>query len=423
MRTRTRPILAETPKRPTVVAIYCPLWHSYPHMDSWKGEGWTEWELLKTAPPRFEGHYQPLQPTWGCFDESDPKWAAKEIDLAADHGIDVFLFDWYWYSGVKIMEEALESGFLQAPNRNRLRFALMWANHHWSDYFPAPFEGAWNSWLPMRHSLRDLNTVIDYCVDHYFCQANYWRVHDELFFSIFQPELLIDHLGGAEKARRAFQRIDRALHARGLPSIHWNAMTKSAEHVPQFAAAGFATTTSYNCITSGKAGPGTDLIDRYEDVVKAHRKLWRAMSNDKCPYLPVVTTGWDVTPRCRHEVPWPFQPPKQMTEGHPFAEHNPKGKLCYPYIQVAVGNTPARFGRLCHDAAQHLRETESKHPVVFLNAWNEWTEGAYLLPEKRYGDGYLKAVRSAFGLPIRKTRLGTRPFVGRPVSRSFKLGG
>ena len=119
--------------RPDVVAIYCPLWHRYEHMDSWRGYGWTEWELLKNAPPRFPGHYQPLRPSWGCFDESDPKWSAREIDLAADHHIDVFLFDWYWYSGVKLMEEALEKGFLKSPNRKRLKFALMWAKP-WQDF-------------------------------------------------------------------------------------------------------------------------------------------------------------------------------------------------------------------------------------------------------------------------------------------------
>jgi len=122
-------------RRPEVVVVYYPHWHSYDHGSAWKGEGWTEWEGVKAAVPRFPGHEQPLRPTWGYFDESDPKWSAREIDLAADHGIDVFLFDWYWYSGVKNMEEALERGFLKAANRQRMKFALMWANHHRRDQF------------------------------------------------------------------------------------------------------------------------------------------------------------------------------------------------------------------------------------------------------------------------------------------------
>ena len=77
-------------RRPEVIVVYYPHWHSYDHGSAWKGEGWTEWEGVKAAVPRFPGHEQPLRPTWGYFDESDPQWSAREIDLAADHGIDVF---------------------------------------------------------------------------------------------------------------------------------------------------------------------------------------------------------------------------------------------------------------------------------------------------------------------------------------------
>lgn len=157
-------------KRPEVVVVYYPHWHSYDHGSSWKGEGWTEWEGMKAAVARFPGHRQPLEPTWGCFDESDPQWSAKEIDLAVRHGIDVFLFDWYWYSGVQNMEEALEQGFLKAPNRERMKFALMWANHDRRDQFCPEFGKDRTVWLPSRHSPRDLQRVIEYFVEHYFRQ-------------------------------------------------------------------------------------------------------------------------------------------------------------------------------------------------------------------------------------------------------------
>lgn len=376
-------------------------------MEAWKGEGWTEWELLKTAPSRFKGHYQPLKPTWGCFDESDADWSAREIDLAADHGIDVMLFDWYWYSGVKIMEEALEKGFLGAPNRHRLKFALMWANHHWCDYFPAPFKGRWNSWLPIRHSPSDLDAVIDYCIGHYFQQPNYWRLGDEVFFSIFLPALLVDQLGGAERTRRLLQKMDRKMHARGLPSIHWNAMTKDSARVSEYAAAGFKTTTCYNVVTNRQLRPEDRLVESYDSVMKAHRRVWREMTNPVCAHMPMVTMGWDVTPRCEHDVPWPFPPIKDITPGHPFLVAADHGKHCYPYIHVVVGNTPKKFGRLCRDAADYLEEVNHEHRVVFLNAWNEWTEGCYLLPERRYGDGFLKAVRAAYGCASSRRRIGS----------------
>ena len=371
-------------RRPEVVAIHCPLWHNYDHASAWKGEGWCEWELVKAAVPRFPGHRQPLEPAWGCFDESDPAWVGREIALAADHGIDVFLFDWYWYSGVRIMEEALERGFLKVPACRRLRFALMWANHDWADYFPPPFGKPWNMWLPSRHTPRDLERVIDYAAEHYFRQPNYWQVGGRLFFSLFQPTKFVDELGGPKAVRALLARIDARLAAAGLPPLHWNAMLWGPEPVQALKDAGFHSTTTYNVTASGKAGP--DLLDRYEDLIDAHGAQWKRMSAAALPHLPVVTMGWDVTPRCVRDLAWPF-PPSPAT-----------GKHDYPYTAVVVGNTPERYEALCRRAAEHVAADPARPPAVMLNAWNEWTEGSYLLPEKRTGTAYLEALRRVFGV-------------------------
>ena len=85
------------PDEITVAAYYFPNYHpSDTRMNALKGEGWSEWELIKAATPRFEDHRQPKIPAWGYSDESDPAVMARKIDAAADHHIDVFIFDWYW---------------------------------------------------------------------------------------------------------------------------------------------------------------------------------------------------------------------------------------------------------------------------------------------------------------------------------------
>jgi len=370
-------------ERPTVVAIYCPLWHNYDHGFSWKGEGWCEWELVKAARPRFKGHYRPYVPVWGYFDESDPKWSARDIALAADHGIDVFLVDWYWYSGVRIMEEALERGLLKAKNRERIKFALMWANHDWADYFPAPFGRAWNSWLPSRHSRTDWMRVMNYCIEFYFRQPNYWRTESSLFFSIFQPHRLISEIGGPRAFRKVLAETDRLLARAGLPRLHLNAMVWGPESVDEFKEAGYAGTTTYNISSSGKVS--ANLTERYDDLIAAHYRKWAAMVKSALPYCPVVTMGRDVTPRCEATVPWPF-PPSPLT-----------GKRDYPYGPVVIGNTPELFQKLCEGALRHCVETGPSPRAVFVNAWNEWTEGSFLLPEQRHGTGYLEAISRTFG--------------------------
>lgn len=103
------------------VAIYYPHWHAYPHGESWKGVGWTEYDYLRDTKPRFKGHKQPVVPLLGELDDSNPRDVEKEIELAAEYGVDVFLYDWYWYCGVKNMEEALERGFLKAKNNGKIK--------------------------------------------------------------------------------------------------------------------------------------------------------------------------------------------------------------------------------------------------------------------------------------------------------------
>ncbi|OGV70732.1 MAG: hypothetical protein A2283_16550 [Lentisphaerae bacterium RIFOXYA12_FULL_48_11] len=367
----------EGKNRPEVVAVYYPHWHKYDHGISWKGEGWTEWEGVKVAPPRFPGHAQPKKPVMGYLGESDPKCVDREINLAADHGIDVFLYCWYWYSGVKNMEEALEQGFLKAPSSKRMKFALMWANHDRKDQFCPEFGKPRTTWLPARHSPRDFERMIEYGIEHYFREPNYWRVNGKLFFSIYLAKSFIDQIGGPEKTRALFEKMDARLAKANLPPMHWSTMVSDVKTAAMAREAGFLSTSRYNINAAGKERP--DGTEQYEDLMDAHREHWAKMTESPLVNIPVVTMGWDATPRCRADVPWPF--PKKE----------------YPYVPVVVGNTPEKYEQLLRDAAKYIEADPKKPFAVLLYALNEWTEGGYLFPEERTGNAYLEAIKRTFG--------------------------
>ncbi len=71
--------------------------------------------------------------------------------------------------------------------------------------------------------------------------------------------------------------------------------------------------------------------------------------------------------------------------------------LAYPY-SIVTGVTAERFEQLLRDAAQAVRDDPKAPPAVLINAWNEWTEGQFLLPEEHYGTAHLEAVRKVFGI-------------------------
>ena len=115
------------------VAAY--VWPAYQPEPRWAEldifpEGIGEWQNVKEAVPKWKGHVQPLKPLWGYENEADPAVVARKIDAAVAHGVNVFIYDWYWYGHRPFLESALDDGFLGAPNNGRMRFFLMWANHH-----------------------------------------------------------------------------------------------------------------------------------------------------------------------------------------------------------------------------------------------------------------------------------------------------
>jgi hypothetical protein len=381
-----------------VIAIYFPSWHTSPHYEAWYGKGFSEWDLLPTTQPLFPGHHQPLVPSWGYFDESDPAWAAREIDLAADHGVTTFLFDWYWYSGVKVMEEALERGFLQAPNRNRLKFSLMWANHTWGTW-PAvtgvPGMGGavgenrgQSIWLPIRHWLEDLDRVIDYCAEHYFSQPNYLTIDGRPNFVLWDLATFTQQLGGVDGARRGIERMQERAQRNGLPGLYFTANIGCCDdniyccgydRVPNARALGCETVFAYNVVRTPKYPELTNdrPLTEYEDVIASHQHCWREIEKWGVPHHPSITMGYDVTPRWHRGVTLPMDFRSLV------------------YEPIVVNNTPEQYGRLCRMAIERAQQNPADSRAIYLYAWNEWTEGAYLLPEARYGTGYLEALRDA----------------------------
>lgn len=123
---------AEAPKGQQAYDVAAFVWPSYHPDDRAKifwPQGIGEWETVMTNRAKFEGHEQPRFPLWGYINEADPYVAEMEIDAAADHGVNVFIFDWYWYDGMPFLEGQLNDGFLKARNNDRMKFYLMWANH------------------------------------------------------------------------------------------------------------------------------------------------------------------------------------------------------------------------------------------------------------------------------------------------------
>ncbi len=367
-----------------VVAVYYPHWHPYPKGEKIIfGEGKSEWELVKAQKPRYPGHPVPIKPLMGYYDETDPAVVAKEIDLAADSGIDVFMYDWYFYGNEPMMEEALDRGFLKAKNNRRMKFALMWCYHDRYNKFGAR-PGVKGDVIAEREKTPDeFRRCFAMVLEKYLKNPLYWHKDGHPFFSIFNGHEFVQAMGGPEKARALLAEADAKAAAAGLPSIHWNAM--QGRCYEDYAKAGFKSCSAYN-ITCGDVPGFNDgyykgkQLCEYRDVVKAHGTWWNKHSNLKdITYIPTVTRGWDCSGRCHPDEPFPWK-----SGG-------------YPYSGIVKNNTPELFRQLLEDAKRYVETAPSKPGCVILNAWNEYTEGCWLVPDENIGTASLDAIRSVFG--------------------------
>ena len=113
------------------VAAY--IWPSYtgdePRTRLFWPEGYGEWQTVKAAGPKFPGHEWPRKPLWGYQNEADPYVMEMQIEAAVDHGVNVFIYDWYWFDNRPFLDQCLDNGFLKAKNNHKMKFYIMWANH------------------------------------------------------------------------------------------------------------------------------------------------------------------------------------------------------------------------------------------------------------------------------------------------------
>ncbi len=348
------------------VAAY--VWPSCHHDERFGDMLWPEktgeWEIIKKGTARFEGHYQPKVPLWGYEMDDDPKTFEKWISAATDHGINTFIFDWYWFGDGPFLESSLNDGFLKAPNRDKMKFYLMWANHNVKQNY-------WNV-----HKYKDIDTVlwhgavdlknfkiiVDRVITHYFSQANYYKINGMPVFSIFSLANLMDGLGGLAQTKDALNYFRDETKKAGFPDLHiqvitWGRPDQNMNNT--YNALQINSLTQYNWGWIGEQ----DYIKWATKAIEI-RNQWDSLVS--IPLFTNVSIGWDDTPRFPH-----------------------KGEKDI----VRYNNSPESFAAFLQEAKEYCDKHPEKEKLITIFSWNEWIEGGYLLPDRKYGFEYLEKVK------------------------------
>jgi hypothetical protein len=327
-------------------------------------EGTGEWEIIKKGNPRYEGHYQPKVPLWGYELDNNPKVMEKWIDAATDHGVNVFIFDWYWFDEGPFLESALNDGFLKARNRNKMEFYLMWANHdvkrnYWNvhkfkDDTSILWEGAvdWDNF----------RIIVDRVINKYFKEPNYFKIDGKPVYSIFSINNLVKSFGGVKETAEAIEYFREETRKAGFPGLHLQLIgngNPGKNLLNQIETIGANSITKYNW-----GGPHPEDYIQWGEESMRRRANWdEALS---IPFFPNASIGWDDSPRFPH-----------------------KGK---EHV-VHYNNTPESFEMYMLEAKKYCDDHPQEPNLITIFSWNEWVEGGYLLPDMRYGFSYLEAVK------------------------------
>ena len=360
------------------VAAY--IWPAYtgdePRTRAFWPEGMGEWQTLRSAQPKFPGHDWPRKPLWGYQNEADPAVMSMQIEQALSHGVNVFIYDWYWYDRRPFLENCLNDGFLKAGNCQQMKFYLMWANHDavtlWDKRISSDVDAViWEGAQPRSEFERAMKRVIE----RYFVQPNYYTIDGKPVFMIYDVPNLVKGLGGLDETRDALAWFRGECVRQGLPGLHlqftmWSEQTTNLSGVDQgkdlsascFSTLGFDSATHYQYVHF------TDIDRSYSEVLKDVQAEWKRLEEMlDVPYFAHVSLGWDNNPR--------------------FVTFRPG---------ILRDCTPENIEQALRAAKTYADAHPAQPPLITINSWNEWTESSYLLPDDLHGYGYLDAVRRVF---------------------------
>jgi GT2 family glycosyltransferase len=347
--------------QPRVIALYLPQFHPFPENDKWWGAGFTEWTNVAKAKPNFVGHYQPRLPAdLGYYDLRLPEIMAKQAEMAKQYGVGGFCFYYYWFDGKRLLERPIEQLLLNKSID--FPFCVCWANENWTRRWDGQEHDVL---MAQAHSAEDDKAVILDLI-RYFKDERYIKIDGKPLLVVYRVTLFPDF-----KATAALWR--NVCVEEGIGEIYI-AMVESFDLVhtktnPNQFGCDAAIEFPPQGLADQKAPSGEIINPEFVGAVADYKSLAiRYATREQPAYTRFMGAmpGWDNTARRQNN------------------------SFCFEHP------TPGAFQAWLEEIFEQTRlQHYGDERVVFINAWNEWAEGAYLEPDKRFGHGYLEAVKNA----------------------------
>ncbi|MCF7970205.1 MAG: glycoside hydrolase family 99-like domain-containing protein [Methylococcaceae bacterium] len=376
--------------RTRVIAMYFPQLHAIPENDEWWGKGFTDWVNVKNAKAQFEGHHQPRVPLndhYDHYDQSDIETLYKQIDMAKKYGVYGFCHYHYWFDGKQLLETPtnlmLENKSLDFP------FCLSWANETWS-----------KRWDGKDHHILIKQTHppekerwqlhFDYLIKAWTDERAI-KIDGKPVFIIYRPHKIHDIDGMLDFWR------EKAVEC-GLKGLYF-IVQKQHEFSSHDCLKGFDAVFQFQPFEAIYSPDFNKSPMQYSEIVRLARGLpeWiqiplrKIRSILKENLLQQKLTYYEYDKVWREIVK--IRPEIDLTT-FPGAFVDWDNSARYKErATIFQGATPERFEYWLSELVKSMPERKLPEDFIFINAWNEWAEGAYLEPDTRNEYKFLEALQ------------------------------
>jgi len=308
------------------------------------------WDDIRKFPER--------EPELGWYHDGRRETLDRQLGWMADHGIDFTVFDWYWEKGRPAKETSVRA-YLESDQRKRVHYALLWANH-----------------TKEPNTVEEWDALSDFWIANHLKNPEYLKVDGKPVLFVFSPDLLQSQAKVIGKpVAELLNRTRAKAKAQGLAGVYFVLCLPAMEFwVKDFAPnGGFDAISAYNYHfgVAGNPEKRTRMSESFEELDQGYRTQWNWItSNSKLPYIVPMTSGWDYRPWGRGKTS-----PHDNSVSTPdtFEAHLRAAKA----VMDAKPDKTLRMGVVC--------------------CWNEFGEGSYIEPTKRFGTQYIDRVRKVFG--------------------------
>lgn len=361
-----------------VLTIYLPQFHVIPENNEWWGNGFTEWTNVKRGKPFYPGHYQPRVPLHhNYYDLSDLKVLERHIHMAQKAKIYGFAFYHYYFAGKKLLEKPIQQ--YRDLSYETFPYCLIWANQSWS-----------RTWYRADAGKKVLLQQI-------YGNQKQWREHFWYLLSFFQDPRYIK----VDNKPIYIIYLPQDIECRKDMFEEWNNLAIKNGFSGMF-------------LIAMNTGWGLDLAQNLYDAYMNFEPIhmmnvdisWRKqLENFKRAHINDVNSKkqnlknyifsqntYSYSYLCRQIEKGIRTASKKKTLFGTFAGWDNTSRKDEAGF-IVKGSNPVRFGKHMKNMLELSEAHENEY--LFLNAWNEWSEGAYIEPDEKYGYSYLKELRKS----------------------------